>query len=201
MNRQGIIYTIIFTFIVSFFFIACLALANEFTWQKVELNQDLRKRRAVLRAFGIEVQGTEADYELYEDRIREDTPEGDTLFEAQIEGGTARGIQFSGSGLWGTITGVIAVRADFSRVVGLDIIGHNETPGLGGRIDEPWFKDQFEEERIPESGIKVKGLGSGDQDKENGRVDAIAGASRTSQAVESILNKYLQRLQELRGAK
>ena len=201
MNRQGIIYTVIFTFVVSFLFIVLLALTNEFTWQRVALNEVLNKRRAVLRAFGIEVQGTEADNDLYDKRVREDTRESDTLFEAQVEGGPARGIEFSGSGLWGTITGIIAVRADLTRVMGLDIISHNETPGLGGRIDEDWFKNQFTGERIPKDGIRVRGLGGGDQDKDNGRVDAITGASRTSQAMESIVNRSLLRLQELQGAK
>jgi Na+-transporting NADH:ubiquinone oxidoreductase subunit C len=199
MNREGVLYTVIFTFTVSFFFVALLALSNEFTKAKVERNRVLSERRAVLNVFGIETAGTDADYDLYDRRISE-SKEGDlTLYEAQVNGQRVEAIRFSGSGLWGTITGVVAVLEDMSRIIGLDIISHNETPGLGGRIAEAWFKEQFQGEKIVGGRIQVQGTGGGDTDKDNGRVDAITGATRTSQALENILNQHLQAIERLRG--
>ena len=200
MNRQGLIYTVVITFVVSFVFVAVLSITNELVRGRIARNQLLNQRRAVLRAFDIETSGTADDFNLYDERITETTVEGNQLYEARKNGETVFGIRFTGSGLWGTISGVLAVRSDFSRMVGLDIIEQNETPGLGGRIDEPWFKRQYRGERIAESGIAVSGSGGGDEDKDNARVDAVTGATRTSDALEGIVNTYLQTLKDLRGA-
>ena len=199
MNREGIVYTVIATFIVSFSFVALLALTNEFTNEKVERNRVLSERRSVLNSFGIDIEGSDADYDLYDNRVTEFTEQGIDLYRAQIIGHTVEAIKFSGSGLWGTITGVIAVEQDLSRIVGIDIISHNETPGLGGRIAEEWFTDQFRGEKISEGRIRVLGTGGGDTDKDNGRVDAVTGASRTSAALEQIVNKSLETIGRLRG--
>jgi len=201
MNRQGIIYTVIFTFVASFFFVALLSLTNEFTRTKVDRNQVVVKRRAVLNAFGIETMGTDEDYTLYESRIKEREIEGYRIYDAQLTGEKAAAIEFSGSALWGTITGVLAVKEDLSRIIGMDIISQNETPGLGGRIDEAWFKEQFRNELIKNDQILVTGSGGGDKNKDNGKVDAITGASRTSQAVEQVVNQYLAILRKILGAK
>ena len=199
MKRGGIVYTVVVTFIASFFLVALLALTNEFTSEKVERNRVLSERRSVLNSFGIDIEGSDSDYELYDSRVTESTEKGDNFYQAQIGGNTVRAIKFSGSGLWGTITGVIAVEQDLSRIVGMDIISHNETPGLGGRIAEQWFKDQFRGEKVNEGRIQVFGTGGGDTDKDNGRVDAVTGASRTSTAIEQIVNKSLETLGRLRG--
>jgi len=199
MNRGGIVYTVVVTFIASFFFVALLALANELTNELVERNRVLSERRSVLNSFGIDIEGSDSDYELYDSRVTESTEKGNNFYQAQIEGHTVKAIKFSGSGLWGTITGVIAVEQDLSRIVGMDIISHNETPGLGGRIAEDWFLDQFHGEKINEGRIQVLGTGGGDTDKDNGRVDAVTGASRTSTAIEQIVNKSLETLGRLRG--
>ncbi len=199
MNREGIFYTVIVTFIVSFVFVALLALTNEFTRVKIDRNRVLSERRSILSAFGIEISGSDADYELYDSRVTESTEQGVQLYHAEIDGRSALAIKFSGPGLWGTITGVIAVEQDLSRIIGMDIISQNETPGLGGRIDEDWFKDQFRGEKINEGRIRVLGTGGGDTDKDNGRVDAVTGATRTSTAFEQIVNASLETLTRLRG--
>ena len=89
---------------------------------------------------------------------------------------------------------------DFERAVGLEIVSHNETPGLGGRVAEKPFTDQFREERIVNATIVIGVAGSGDEDHENGTVDAITGASRTSDGMRVILKRELGVLASLIGA-
>ncbi|MFN2351869.1 MAG: FMN-binding protein, partial [Kiritimatiellia bacterium] len=91
----------------------------------------------------------------------------------------------------GTINGILAVDADVSRTMGLEIISHNETPGLGGRIDEPWFKQQLRGEQIMDGSVEVAGAGDGDSDYDNGKIDAITGATRTSDSMQVILDREL----------
>jgi Na+-transporting NADH:ubiquinone oxidoreductase subunit C len=94
----------------------------------------------------------------------------------------------------------VAVNADVTKVLGIDIISQNETPGLGGRIDEPWFKNQFRGEVIPAGGnIKTGPAGAGDTDLTNGRFDAITGASITSKLFDAMLNQALERLRAVLG--
>ena len=201
MRRGGVFYTVLITFVVSFVFIAVLAVANSSVKKKIEENRELVLRRTVLNAMGFSVSGTEEDYETYEKGITEKERESTQLFSAEVDGESIEGILFTGSGLWGTITGVISVNSDVTRVIGLDIADHNETPGLGGRIDEAWFKEQFNGEIIRENRIRFQrgGTGRGDPDHENSAVDAITGATRTSQALEAILERYLGKLKENTG--
>ncbi len=49
----------------------------------------------------------------------------------------------TGSGLWGTMHGLLAVTPDFKSIINFAIYDQMETPGLGARVEEPWFKSQF----------------------------------------------------------
>lgn len=198
MNKQSLLYTVIFTFIVSFLFVLLLAFADGATAEQVALNQQLNRQRAILNAMGIsygdadDVQQKFADVESVERN-------GMTLYRTTIDGETVFAKEFSGSGLWGQINGVLAVDGDLERTVGIEIISHNETPGLGGRIDEPWFKQQLRGERIVDGTIDVADAGDGDEDHENGRIDAVTGASRTSDSMDVILDRELTTLRDALG--
>ena len=192
MNKEGTLYTIIFVFIVSFAFVFLLSLTNQATIGRVELNQELARQRAVLTALGIEAEGAEEIQEEYA-TVAADAEAG--LYAARVDGRVVYARRFAGAGLWGTIEGVLAVTADLSEIVGIEIVSDNETPGLGGRINEPWFKEQFRGERIDGGGIVIGQTdGEGDPDRSNSLVDGITGATRTSDAMESIVNGELETL-------
>ena len=192
MNKEGTIYTVVFVFIVSFAFVFLLSLTNQATIEQVELNQEIVRQGAILAAMGIEAEGTAEIQEKYM-TVAADPDAG--LYVATVNGRLVYGTEFAGPGLWGTIEGVLAVSADLSEIVGIEIVSDNETPGLGGRINEPWFKDQFRGEQVTGDGLKVMPLaGDGDPDKTNGIVDAVTGATRTSDSMEAIVNRELQRL-------
>lgn len=193
MNKEGTTYTIIFIFIVSFAFVFLLSMTNQVTVERVRLNQELASQRAILSAMGIEAQGAEEIQSEFAEIVG-DAERG--LYVGTVGGRTVYAKEFDGAGLWGTISGVLAVTSDFEEIVGIEIVEDNETPGLGGRINEPWFKSQFEGERILQGGIEVRALeGDGDPDKDNGVVDGITGATRTSDSMESIVNNQLEQLQ------
>ncbi|MFP4383463.1 MAG: FMN-binding protein [Spirochaetia bacterium] len=195
MKKEGTLYTIIFTFLVSFVFVTLLALTNEGTEPLVERNRELSKQRAVLAAMGIEFQDDEEVRRIYEnvDRVERDDI---ILFRTIRDGRTIYAKEFAGNGLWGTINGVLGVDSSVGIITGLEIITHNETPGLGGRIDEPEFKAQFENERITSGNIEVTPGTGEDPDPDDGVVDAITGATRTSEALESIINNQIRAIEE-----
>ena len=195
MKKESFLYVVIFTFIVAFIFVFIIALVNNATSERVARNRELVSAQAFLNAVGKnESDGTKA---ISEFSNLFGPVKGESIVKADIDGNTLLVKQFSGQGLWGTVTGVIAVNKDVSRIVGLDIISHEETPGLGGRIEEDWFKDQFRGEAIPDGGIKVKkGEGGSDNNPENGIVDGVTGASLTSAAMEVIVNNQIAALRK-----
>lgn len=66
-------------------------------------------------------------------------------FVAILPDGSIIGYCFdiTGSGLWGTMKGLLAVTPDFGKIINYAIYDQMETPGLGGRVEESWFKKQF----------------------------------------------------------
>ncbi len=202
MNSQGKIYTVVFMFIVSLVFVFALALVNNGLSDRVARNAQTTRARAVLNALGIVYADDGEALRLFQTTVKEFTPPGaageDTYYKAVKDGQPVYAAVSRGPGLWGTVTFAVAVNADVTKVLGVDIISQNETPGLGGRIDEPWFKKQFRGETIPPGGrLSVGPAGAGDPNLTNGKFDAITGASLTSNLFDAMLNKALERL---RGA-
>lgn len=199
MNKQGKIYTITFTFIVSFVFVFVLAFANDITKEQVEINEKLFEVRAYLNALGIDYDSGEEAIEIFEG-LKVETINDTTLYSTSIENERVYAYRFTGNALWGTVNGVLAVDEQVDRIIGMDIISHNETPGLGGRIEEKWFRDQFRNEKISEDGISINIGGDGDYNSENSEFDSITGATNTSQSMKTIINNTINKLKDLLGS-
>ncbi len=88
----------------------------------------------------------------------------------------------SDQGYSGTIQIMVGVKPD-NTIKGLEIIQHAETPGLGARIAEPSFRDQFNGRDIEKTTWKVK--------KDGGDIDAITGATISPRAVLDALRAGL----------
>lgn len=192
MNKNSMTYTIIFIFIVSFAFVFLLSLTNMITIDQIEANEELARQKAILSAMGIDYSGDQDAQDKFQDIVGSAEA---GLFVYEGPDGTVYAKRFIGAGLWGSIEGFLAVTSDFEQIVGIEIVDQNETPGLGGRITEPWFKEQFRGERIPSDGFEVTAGGDGDDDHSNGAVDGITGATRTSDSIEQIVRAELQALQ------
>lgn len=91
---------------------------------------------------------------------------------------------FTGPGLWGNVSLSVGVNADGTQLTGVRVLFNVETPGLGGRIDEPWFTAQFKDKK-PAQGLVFNQAGV---NAENG-FDSIAGATITSTAVKDTINQ------------
>lgn len=97
----------------------------------------------------------------------------------------------SSTGYGGPIEAMIAIGEDMNTVAGLAVTAHNETPGLGARIDEPAWRQQFAGKRIADDTGTVRlsvARGAATTEYE---VDAITGATRTSNAMARMLEFWL----------
>ena len=108
---------------------------------------------------------------------------GDTalVFMARRDGKPyAYVIEGSAKGYGGAVTLLAGFDTEGTRLVGIGIATHSETPGLGSRITEPAFLGQFPWVPI-ESDFRLK--------KDGGIVDGVSGATYSSQAVaDSIIS-------------
>ena len=201
--KQGLIYTIIFTFIVCFVFVFLLSFVNEATAEKVAFNTNLEKEKTVLEAFGITYTDANDAHTKFQ-LVQSEKIQNNKIYHITIDGVSLYAKQFAGSGLWGTIIGILAVDESLSKIIGISFLSQNETPGLGGRITEAWFKNQLRGESIINGTVLVgrsQASDAGDSDKTNGKIDAITGATRTSDSINVILNKELQNLKSILGGK
>lgn len=84
-------------------------------------------------------------------------------------------------GLWGRIHGYLAIDSDGVTVAGFSVYNHNETPGLGGEIEKPWFQRNFEGKRIVDASGEFASVGIA-----KGKVDEVIPAQRRANYVDGI---------------
>ena len=187
--KKSFAYPIIFMALLTGMFTFILAFLNESTAERVALLQETDLRLKVLYAFNIEVTTEDATEieKLFNEKIEEEVVEDTTIFIAK-ENGEEVGYAFpvSGPGLWGTINAYAAITPDYNQLLGIAFIKHDETPGLGGRIEEEIYLEQFQSLDLTTS---TGGVYVVYNPAPNGNIDAIAGATLTSNAVAKLLNE------------
>ena len=92
-------------------------------------------------------------------------------------------------GYGGDIKLLVAVQADTAEVLGVRVLGHRETPGLGDYIDiarSDWIKnfDKQSLTKLSDEGWRVK--------KDGGKFDFVTGATITPRAVIKAVHKTLK---------
>jgi Na+-transporting NADH:ubiquinone oxidoreductase subunit C len=169
---------------------------------RIETNQKVKLQKIVLRVLGVAVD-EKASHEtllhLYETRVKPVDLRGTTLYVGVSPDGqsvTGYALPVSGPGFWGPIYGMVSVDTTLSQIRGVAFYKHSETPGLGGRLMEKWFTDQFIGLKLPRGGVSEKlfTLTPPGTAKTPDHLDAITGATQTSRAIEAFLNRELHRL-------
>lgn len=145
-------------------------------------------RMEILRGFGVDFadDAFEAVFEQYVDE--RGTPHGTYYYFSGEPRQVA--VTTAGSGLWSVIELFMRIDLDESEMRELRVLSHGETPGLGGRIEEPAFADQFRDLDIGD-GVRLVTRRTGAR----GEVDAISGASVTSNSVMTIINRAVSTIQ------
>ena len=120
-----------------------------------------------------------------------------------------------GKGLWSTMYGFVALNGDLKTINGLTYYEHGETPGLGGEVENPKWKKQWQGKQVwrGESidAMLAVGVAKGSPTPENlpYMVDGLSGATITSRGVDSMIKywfssdafgPYLEKLASQKGA-
>jgi len=179
---------ILFMIVITVIFTGILATINEITAEQVDLNEQAAEQRSFLNVVDMNYEGLSAEEvnELYQETFTAITVSGYDLYEVRIDDEFVGYVYpMSGSAVWGEIRGIIGIDKNLEQLLGVEFLSHNETPGLGGRIEEPEFKEQFRE-------LDISGVEGANYIDYEGEIDAISGATGTSNAVRSIMNSELE---------
>jgi len=185
--RDGV-DTIVFMVIITLVSISAVSGLHLVTAERVALNESLFLKKAVMHSVNVDVPDSATDVDAWYSAHVRPVPsrEAPEYFEVHFSAGDPNPMYVfrrSGKGLWGTITAVIALRADLSTMEGASFLSHNETPGLGARISENWFTGQLTGKTVPLR-LRPEETRSADPSE----IDAITGATITSVAVRNMLN-------------
>ena len=150
---------------------ACLGFVYEFTKKPIELSNLNKKLEAIKQVV------PEFTNNPNEEMYRLPTGDGDSLeiYPAKKDNivvGYAVNT-YSKKGFSGDINLMTGFKPDGS-IINITVLEQKETPGLGTKMTESQFKDQFNEKNPAQFNLKVK--------KDGGQVDAITAATISSRA-------------------
>lgn len=100
-------------------------------------------------------------------------------------------VQTTGAGMWAQITLAFVYELADSRIVALKVVDQNETTGIGGRISQEEFSDQFRDILAPQ-GVEMSLART-----KNNQFDALSGATVSSRCVQNIINRALSQIDQL----
>lgn len=117
----------------------------------------------------------------------------------------------SAKGLWGPMAGYLALGQDADTVKGVTFYAHQETPGLGGEVDNPQWKAMWVGKTVLDDGrlvgitVKKGKVDPGIPAEKKHYVDGLSGATITStgvtRGIKSNLEEYKTYLSRFWGKK
>ncbi len=119
------------------------------------------------------------------------------VYEVRGDGGELERVVLPvhGKGLWSTLWGFLALGPDGRTVQGITFYEHAETPGLGGKVDDPAWKARWVGRRaLDDDGqpaIRVIKGRAGDAAEAPFEVDGLSGATLTSNGVTALVRFWL----------
>ena len=216
MNRESNGYTFLFATVMVVLVASALAFAATALKPDQEANIKKEKMQYILKSFGVAVD-RDASEEAYKKHIisevvfdengTEISKEAFTvdiakekgkfpIFNAEKDGKKFYVIPVRGMGLWDAIWGYVSVDENL-KVDGIVFDHKAETPGLGGEITQEYFQKSFIGESVFDANGNLQGLKvvkgyQGKDNKSDGEVDAISGATLTGNGVTEMLVRGLK---------
>lgn len=199
LNTNSNIYTFIYMTVVVVIVAVLLAVVSQVLSPRQQANVLLDKQKQILGALKVDFANGDPA-EIYMVLVNDTLRYGDQeVYVANINGATKYVLPLSGKGLWGGIGGYLALDEDKNTIYGVNFNHESETPGLGAKIVEMPFREQFEGKHIRNaegSVVSVAVLKQGKQAEGKEQVDAISGATITSTGVSTMLEVNLDEYKE-----
>ena len=193
-NAYIIIYSAVLVVIVAFL----LAFVYQALKPMQDANVALDVKKQILYSLNIRnLDGAEAEAKYAEvvKEEKENEDNGQKVYECQIDGKNIVVVSLKGMGLWGGISGYLAVDPE-GKVYGAYFNHESETAGLGAEIkDSQEWQEKFIGKKIwDEQGNVVLSVVK-KVDNPESQVDCVTGATLTSNGVDAMLKDGLKNLQ------
>ncbi|MCR5366019.1 MAG: FMN-binding protein [Prevotella sp.] len=193
MNTNSNAYIIIYSAIL----VVIVAFLLAFVYQALKPMQDanvaLDVKKQILYSLNIRgLDGSEAEAKYAEVVKEEKDVDGQKVYECQIDGKDILVASLKGMGLWGGISGYVAIDPE-GKVFGAYFNHESETAGLGAEIkDSQEWQEKFIGKQIwDENGNVVLSIVKKVEDAAS-QVDVVTGATLTSNGVDAMLKDGLK---------
>lgn len=190
-NSYTIVYSIVIVVIVAFL----LAFVSSSLREKQEANVALDIQKQILNSLNLRDLDNEAASAKYKEVVKETKEQnGLKYYICEVDGQKKTVYTVKGMGLWGGISGFVAVNDDNNTIYGVYFNHEGETAGLGAEIkDNVKWQEKFRGKKIHKDGQDGIQLGvvKGAQVSDPNNVDAVTGATLTSNGVDDMLKKGL----------
>ena len=191
-NAYIIIYSTVLVVIVAFLL--------SFVYQALKPMQDanvaLDVKKQILNSLNLRnLDGAEAEAKYAEEVKSAKEIDGQKVYECQIDGQDILVANLKGMGLWGGISGYLAIDKE-GKVFGAYFNHESETAGLGAEIkDSQEWQEKFIGKKIwDEQGNVVLSVVKKVENPAS-QVDCVTGATLTSNGVDAMLKDGLKNLQ------
>ena len=188
-NAYSIIYSAVMVVIVAFL----LAFVYQALKPMQDANVALDVKKQILYSLNIRnLDGAEAEAKYAEVVKEEKEDNSQKVYECQIDGKNIKVVSLKGMGLWGGISGYLAVDPE-GKVYGAYFNHEGETAGLGAEIkDSQEWQEKFIGKKIwDEQGNVVLSVVK-KVDNPDSQVDCVTGATLTSNGVDAMLKDGLK---------
>lgn len=191
-NAYIIIYSTVLVVIVAFL----LAFVYQALKPMQDANVALDVKKQILNSLNLRnLDGAEAEAKYAEVVKSEKEIDGQKVYECQIDGQDILVANLKGMGLWGGISGYLAIDKE-GKVFGAYFNHESETAGLGAEIkDSQEWQEKFIGKKIwDEQGNVVLSVVKKVENPAS-QVDCVTGATLTSNGVDAMLKDGLKNLQ------
>ena len=184
-NAYIIIYSTILVIIVAFL----LAFVSSSLKDRQDANVKLDQEKQVLNSLNLRDKSDSEAHALYEKIVKYD--EAQKLYVCTLENGDVKYVfPLKGMGLWGGISGFIALNDDKNTVYGAYFNHESETAGLGAEIkDSREWQEKFIGKKVFDADGNVALSVVKNVEKPEHQVDCVTGATLTSNGVSDMLQK------------
>ena len=188
-NAYIIIYSTVLVVIVAFLL--------AFVFQALKPMQDanvlLDKKKQILNSLNLRDLDDQTAEATYKETVKEQkTADGKIYYLCNVKGQTKYVFPLKGMGLWGGISGFIALNEDGNTVYGAYFNHEGETAGLGAEIkDSRAWQEKFIGKKVfDEQGNVILSVQK-KVDNPESQVDVVTGATLTSNGVSDMLRDGL----------
>ena len=189
-NAYIIIYSAVLVVIVAFL----LAFVYQALKPMQDANVALDVKKQILYSLNIRgLDGAEAEAKYKEVVLTEVEKDNLKYYGCKVDGQAKYVFPLKGMGLWGGISGFVAVNDDLNTIYGAYFNHESETAGLGAEIkDSQAWQEKFQGKKILADNGEIAINIVKKVEKPEHEVDVVTGATLTSNGVAAMLREGLK---------